>query len=627
MLSSHVEQASDFVINGVEAMANVMNVVGILVHFPLSTIAAQLDVDPIVARYHGAIHHCGSEGILVVFYEPTVKDFRATVRRAVRCAIHLAQLICRLRGGLVFGVAVHCGRGWRNIVQADRLRLICGGTVLEELWEVPLPREVTVSATSDVTQYLREHEYIFYDVIELKGRIVRVAELRATHPCSVRRVVLCCPVLPLQSRAMNVSAAIGKIVELPPPEYPDALQSLYGQQSRFMLRTMTSILNAAAMGRVYKKHHVRWVVDGLKPPPLSPSPAVFTDTNVGRELPVVQTAYDRVESKLAERHRAVNVVDEESALFQMFVFDDPADALKAEGTEEDPHVLVDHRGRRWIKGHRVLGVGAFAKVINGVGEFGTPVAIKCFDLESRVLSASAEELSSEIQFLSSLRHDNLVSYIGDCIVGNSYYVIMECVSVGSLADCAKRFVYLPPLAVAHYVRDALLGLQYLHDSGVTHCDIKPHNLLLAASGKCKVSDFGSCINTQLGESPGSPVGCRRPGSTQEVVRGTAAYMAPEACRGDICAASDIWSLGITTFELLTSRLPWELCLLSNESRFIANHGKLDSMTPDISPLRDTVAGDFVARCLRRDPEKRDTIAVLLKHPFVVENIGLLPTRR
>lgn len=101
-----------------------------------------------------------------------------------------------------------------------------------------------------------------------------------------------------------------------------------------------------------------------------------------------------------------------------------------------------------------------------------------------------------------------------------------------------------------------------------------------------------------------------------VVRGTAGYMSPEACRGAVEPASDVWSLGLTVYELLMGELPWGRDL-NNEARFIARLGKDETLQPDIRPLRgDDEAFDFVQKCVQRDASRRPTVAQLLRHPFL-----------
>ena len=147
-----------------------------------------------------------------------------------------------------------------------------------------------------------------------------------------------------------------------------------------------------------------------------------------------------------------------------------------------------------------------------------------------------------------------------------------------------------------------------------HCDVKPQNVLIGMDGSCKLSDFGSC--TRVAEAAAEP-DCF-------TIRGTPLYMSPEVTLGNPpVLVSDIWSFGITVFELLMGRTPWDLTtpsqeynihrLMNNDTAFMqfACKGLIE---PRIDELNEP-ARSFVGACLQKDPQRRPTTADLLIHPF------------
>eukprot|EP00796_Vickermania_ingenoplastis_P008434 gene8434-5912_t len=215
---------------------------------------------------------------------------------------------------------------------------------------------------------------------------------------------------------------------------------------------------------------------------------------------------------------------------------------------EVPTKFVDLGGMEWTRSSDTLGSGAYADVYRGLSSTGTLAALKCIQLRSKNVALSS--ISEEIRVFSCLDHENIVQYLS-VFVSDSYLIqIMEFVPGGALDCLTKSFGPLKPGAACRFVRDILCGLQYLHSKGIVHCDIKPHNVLLAMDGQCKLSDFGSAMVRAAGAD----------GEIEDVLelRGTPGYMAPEVANGALpTPKSDIFSLGVTILELLLGKLPWE----------------------------------------------------------------------
>eukprot|EP00760_Papus_ankaliazontas_P032398 PhM_4_TR5789/c0_g1_i12/m.79711/K17533/MAP3K19, YSK4; mitogen-activated protein kinase kinase kinase 19 len=281
----------------------------------------------------------------------------------------------------------------------------------------------------------------------------------------------------------------------------------------------------------------------------------------------------------------------------------------------------------YFRSDRMLGVGAAGEVWLGMQADGGLVALKSTRLpeasgavgadgkkskKERRKEVQVESLILEVDVLVKLRHDNIVSYLGTIVTSNFVVLVLEFVSGGSLATVLSQFPKLPTTSIQRYLRETLQGLAYLHENDIVHRDIKPHNVLLMNDGQCKLSDFGASASL---------------GSLQEgkkSVNGTPVYMAPEACRGTVDKASDIWSLGVMAAEMMMGRLPYTKGQLGQPfvpSNFVFVLGNDSHFTPTLPPPDDfpcgRVAHDFVMSCLRREGNLRPTAESLLAHPFLL----------
>lgn len=220
-----------------------------------------------------------------------------------------------------------------------------------------------------------------------------------------------------------------------------------------------------------------------------------------------------------------------------------------------------------------------------------------------------------MEILESLRHPNIVSFLGCGVVAMHVLVVMEYLPGGSVADLLSKFGgKLPESSVRMYAADVLRGLVYLHGEGVVHLDLKPGNILVTLDGQAKLADFG--MSAQLKDL----VTSRTHGP-----RGTAIYMAPEACRDQSEKASDVWAYGIVMCQLLTGTLPWPCCYSPTFEpvSFIYRLGSNASMLPELPPALQTevmaTARRMITACLRRDATERPTAQQLLElEPFFLE---------
>jgi uncharacterized protein (TIGR03435 family) len=180
------------------------------------------------------------------------------------------------------------------------------------------------------------------------------------------------------------------------------------------------------------------------------------------------------------------------------------------------------------------------------------VALKILAPE-RVHDASfAERFTREARALAALSHPNIVTIHDFGQAGGYYFLLMEFVDGANLRQLLRARKFTPEEALA-IVPPLCEALQFAHDRGVVHCDIKPENLLLDKSGRVKIADFG--VARMLGVVPGGPAAPASEAATGAA--GTPGYSAPEQL-GDprrVDSRADIYSLGAVFYEMLTGELP------------------------------------------------------------------------
>jgi serine/threonine protein kinase len=250
-----------------------------------------------------------------------------------------------------------------------------------------------------------------------------------------------------------------------------------------------------------------------------------------------------------------------------------------------------------------IGRGACGTVYKGMAvKSGQTVALKSVSLQG-VSRPDLVSIEMEIKLLQQLKHPNIVEYIDTIRTPDYLHIVLEYVENGSLSALLKKFGgHFPEALVSHYVSQILCGLEYLHDQGVIHRDIKGANILATKEGTVKLADFG--VATKLNESRKS----------QSVV-GTPYWMAPEIIEltGQQSSACDIWSVGCTCIELLTGTPPY-FHLQQMSALFRIVQDEHPPLPDDISPG----LADFLLLCFQKDPNRRIDATALMKHSWLAE---------
>lgn len=248
----------------------------------------------------------------------------------------------------------------------------------------------------------------------------------------------------------------------------------------------------------------------------------------------------------------------------------------------------------------LVGRGASANVYKGINlKTNQVVAIKQIILEK---NQNVMELMGEIDLLKILKHPNIVKYHGFVKTSTSLNVFLEYCSKGSLRQLYQHEnCGLQESQIIEFVRQILQGLNYLHEQGVVHRDVKAANVLITEEGFIKLADFGVATKVT---------------SQHETVVGTPNWMAPETVLGGegLCTASDIWSLGATIIELFTTNPPYHDL---NPMATLHAIGTDDHppLPKNISPL----AKDFLLECFQKQPNLRISAKALLKHKWMFKS--------
>jgi predicted Ser/Thr protein kinase len=193
----------------------------------------------------------------------------------------------------------------------------------------------------------------------------------------------------------------------------------------------------------------------------------------------------------------------------------------------------------------------------------------------------AERFTREARSLARLGHPNIVAVYDFGQAGDLYYFVMEYVDGVSLRQM-ERGQRLEPRQALSIVMQVCEALQFAHDEGIVHRDIKPGNILIDTKGRVKIADFG--LAKLLARAP-TDFTLTRP----QQVMGTPAYMAPEQLEhpADVDQRADIYSLGVVFYEMLTGELPL--------GRFAA---------PSQKVLVDVRLDEVVLKTLEKEPERR-----------------------
>eukprot|EP00887_Chlorella_sp_A99_P006974 scaffold2.g6974.t1 len=267
------------------------------------------------------------------------------------------------------------------------------------------------------------------------------------------------------------------------------------------------------------------------------------------------------------------------------------------------------RPKHWSKGE-MIGQGAFGSVYLGLdNDTGQLMAIKqvhiAKGMQSKKLLEHLASLEEEVHLLQQLEHPNIVRYLGTERTDDCLNIFLEYVPGGSIATLLAKF---GGFKESVYTKQILLGLAYLHGSGIMHRDIKGANILVDKNGRVKLADFGA--SKKLEEMVTLETG----GSKS--VKGTPYWMAPEVIQQTGHGReADIWSVACTVIEMATGKPPWSNCGSQVAAMF---HIASSKGPPTIPEHLSAECKDFLYLCFNRSWKSRPPATRLLEHPFLAD---------
>ncbi len=222
-----------------------------------------------------------------------------------------------------------------------------------------------------------------------------------------------------------------------------------------------------------------------------------------------------------------------------------------------------------------------------------PVAVKVLFPQFAAEPSFVERFRREAQAAANLNHPSIVAVYDWGEHDNTYFIVMEYVEGRSLADIIKAEGTLHPDRAAEIAADTAAALGFAHRNGTVHRDVKGGNILITPTGQVKVTDFG------IARAFGGGDELTQTGS----VMGTATYFSPEQAQGKpVDPRSDLYSLGVVLFEMLTGRPPF-----IGDSPVAIAYKHVQEMPPrptSINPAIPKVLEVVIARLLAKNPDQR-----------------------
>jgi len=222
-----------------------------------------------------------------------------------------------------------------------------------------------------------------------------------------------------------------------------------------------------------------------------------------------------------------------------------------------------------------------------------PVAIKILRQDYSKNEDFRERFRLEAKAAANLSHPNIVTVHDFGFDSDRLYLVMEFVPGTDLKTILKDRVRLPIDDAVNIIIQAASGIGYAHRAGLVHCDVKPHNMLVTPDQRVKVTDFGIA----------RAMASIQPDERHDVVWGSPLYFSPEqAAGGPPSPASDVYSLGVVLYELVTGRLPFN----SSDSAELARmHREALPLPPrKLNPDIPVALEQIIMKVLAKEPSAR-----------------------
>ncbi|ELP84338.1 tyrosine protein kinase transforming protein ros, putative [Entamoeba invadens IP1] len=253
--------------------------------------------------------------------------------------------------------------------------------------------------------------------------------------------------------------------------------------------------------------------------------------------------------------------------------------------------------------------GAMGKVF--IGNYrSVPVAVKQFkwdNLDEDEMTELKKSVVAECEIMSKLRNPFIANYMGSVTYLKQVSMVIQFFVLGSLGEYLRKekedFVILPYKLKVRMLFDTARGMQFLHENKIMHLDLKPENLLvnsLDSNSVCsiKITDFGTSRFTKKSLKKGEEKGL-----------GTPIYASPESFRDEYTYAGDVYSYGITAWEIFYQQEPYkEFKSIFEIKNYVENGKRLE-----IGNEMPRLYRDLVEECWRQNPRERPSFDLIAKN--------------
>jgi len=238
----------------------------------------------------------------------------------------------------------------------------------------------------------------------------------------------------------------------------------------------------------------------------------------------------------------------------------------------------------------IIGRGGYSIVYRGYHKYlNLPVAIKMLWHNLAMDPDFFRSFWNEAKTVAGLNHENVVKVYDIEELYRTVFIIMELVEGESLKEMLHRLKRIPPLVAADFLVQVCSGLGYAHHRGILHLDINPSNIFVQPEDKIKILDFG--------------LACQKGADDRSIFEGTIHYMAPEQIECEpVDQRTDIYSLGITAFEIVTGRKPFPGDKVRDIMKLHVNQDIPDPIT--LLPDLPEALRRFIIKACHRDPNQR-----------------------
>ena len=246
----------------------------------------------------------------------------------------------------------------------------------------------------------------------------------------------------------------------------------------------------------------------------------------------------------------------------------------------------------------VIGTGAFACVYKAIRD-GISYAMKIITKQLVSDPQDQNRLQREIDATAVLHHPNITALVDFFQDDTYYYLVLEYCPGGSLSEYLSKTPKLRESQAAYIFKQMVEAINYCHQHGVAHRDLKPQNILITSFPDIKLSDFGLC-------------GYMRNDTKLKTFCGSPCYSAPECLQGVQYDGhlSDVWSMGVILFEMTTGTYPWHV---NNMPRMVQEILRAQFTIPkDTSPA----LAELIRGLLRVRPLDRLKCDKLISHPWL-----------